>query len=202
MSSTQKTARWMITPNLGLDGLQDEVDVPVPQLTGRQCLVRINAVSLNYRDIAMATGRYPLPTSKSFVPGLHAVHKDHQDGIITPEIRQSTLGSQRYGVLQKLAVFEETGLVALPKNLSYIEGACLSCAAVTAWNCLFGLESRALRSGELVLTQGTGGVSLFAIQFALAVGAVVIATTSSRDKELRLEALGVQHVINYKSNPD
>jgi NADPH:quinone reductase-like Zn-dependent oxidoreductase len=223
--SVQKNARWTIRPNLGLDGLHYEDDVPVPTPTGRQCLVRIEAVSLNYRDIAMALGLYPLPTSRSFVPGSDAAGQvvavgpqvsllevgdkvctlftqGHQDGILTPEIRRTTLGSQTDGVLQALAVFEETGLVALPKTLSYVEGACLPCAATTAWNCLFGLESRALRPGDLVLTQGTGGVSLFAIQFALAIGAVVIATTSSRDKESRLKALGVQHVINYKSDPD
>jgi NADPH:quinone reductase-like Zn-dependent oxidoreductase len=219
----QKTSRWTVTPNGGFDGICYQEDVPLTVLGERQCLVRVEAVSLNYRDIAIALGRYPLPVNKPIVACSDAAGQvvsvgagvtefqigdsvctlfmqDHQDGIITPDIRQSTLGSQRDGVLQKYAVFEETGLVAIPSALSYIEASTLPCAAVTAWNCLFGLQSRALQPGDWVLTQGTGGVSLFAIQFAHAVGAVVIATTSSADKEKKLKALGVRHVINYASD--
>ncbi|CAL5875254.1 uncharacterized protein PFLUO_LOCUS9558 [Penicillium psychrofluorescens] len=222
--AVQKTSRWTLTPNRGFEGLQYQEDVALPALTERQCLVRIEAVSLNYRDIAMALGRYPLSVNKSFVPCSDAAGQvvsvgaqvtafrvgdrvctlfmqDHQDGIITPQIRQSTLGSQSDGVLQRYAVFEETGLVAMPGALSYVEGATLPCAAVTAWNCLFGLESRALQPGDWVLTQGTGGVSLFAIQFAHAIGAVVIGTTSTADKEEKLRELGVRYVINYRSDP-
>ncbi|KIW10045.1 hypothetical protein PV08_11821 [Exophiala spinifera] len=217
------TAQWVIVPNKGIDALQFEEKVPLPSLEEGQCLVRIEAVSLNYRDIAMALGRYPLPLTKGFVacsdgagevvgvgsgvsefkPGdkvCMTFMQDFQDGIVTPEIRQSTLGSQRDGVLRQHGIFEEAGLVLLPKSLSYIEGATLPCAALTAWNCLFGLESRALRPGEFLLTQGTGGVSLYAIQFALAIGANVISTTSTAEKAEKLKALGVRHVINYRSN--
>lgn len=223
--TTRTNSRWMISPNAGIEALQLEDNLPVPELSGKQCLVRIEAVSLNYRDLAMATGRYPWTMARSFVPcsdgsgQIVAVGEEvnefqvgdkvcmlfmqeHQDGIVTPQIRQSSLGSQRDGVLQRYGVFEETGLVSLPRHLTYIEGSTLPCAAVTAWNCLFGLQAKPLQKGDILLTQGTGGVSLFAIQFGLTVGTTIISTTSSPEKAKRLEALGVHHVINYKDDPN
>lgn len=223
--SNKTFSRWINHPNTGLDGLQLEENIPIPEPIGRQCLVRIRAVSLNYRDLAMATDRYPLPIQSSFVPcsdaagQIVAVGPDvtdfqvgddvcmlfmqaHQDGVITPEIRQSTLGSQRDGVLQEFGIFDESGLVHVPNHLTYTAGSTLPCAAVTAWNCLFGLESKHLQPGEVVLTEGTGGVSLFVIQFALAIGATVISTTSSPEKADKLRSLGVHHVINYRSDPN
>jgi NADPH:quinone reductase-like Zn-dependent oxidoreductase len=89
----------------------------------------------------------------------------------------------------------------MPTNLSFLESSTLSCAALTAWNALYGLESRALKPGQTVLTQGTGGVSIFALQFAKAAGARVIATTSSQAKADLLKKLGADHVINYKETP-
>jgi len=86
----------------------------------------------------------------------------------------------------------------MPTNLNFLEASTLSCAALTAWNGLYGLESRALKPGQWVLTQGTGGVSIFAVQFAKAAGARVIATTSSAAKAETLKKLGADHVINYK----
>jgi len=86
----------------------------------------------------------------------------------------------------------------MPTNLNFLEASTLSCAALTDWNGLYGLESRALKPGQWVLTQGTGGVSIFAVQFAKAAGARVIATTSSAAKAETLKKLGADHVINYK----
>jgi NADPH:quinone reductase-like Zn-dependent oxidoreductase len=86
----------------------------------------------------------------------------------------------------------------MPLGLSFVEAATLSCAGVTAWNALFGLPGKALVAGQWVLTQGTGGVSIFAVQFAKAVGARVIATTSSPEKAKILERLGADHIINYR----
>jgi NADPH:quinone reductase-like Zn-dependent oxidoreductase len=97
-------------------------------------------------------------------------------------------------------VFPESGLVACPSNLGFEEAATLPCAAATAWNALYGLESRSLKPGDWVLTQGTGGVSLFGVQFAVAAGARVIATTSSKEKAEKLKELGATHVINYKED--
>jgi D-arabinose 1-dehydrogenase-like Zn-dependent alcohol dehydrogenase len=86
----------------------------------------------------------------------------------------------------------------MPSNLDFLQGSTLVCAGLTAWNGLYGLESRSLKPGDWVLTQGTGGVSMFAVQFAKAAGAKVIATTSSAAKGEKLKALGADHVINYK----
>lgn len=106
------------------------------------------------------------------------------------------------GTLREHGVFDEAGLVRAPENLSMLEASTLSCAALTAWNALYGLESRALKPGDIVLTQGTGGVSIFALQFAKAAGAKVIATTSSAQKTELLKKYGADHVINYKETPN
>ncbi|RFU24882.1 hypothetical protein B7463_g11452, partial [Scytalidium lignicola] len=184
----KSTSQWIVTPNAGFDALQYEASVAIPDLKETQCLVVV---------IGSKVTEFQVGDKVSIL-----FMQDHLDGIITPQIRQSTLGSQRDGVLRQYGIFEETGLVTLPKSLSYIEGSTLPCAAVTAWNCLFGLKSNPLQKGDIVLTQGTGGVSLFAIQFALAIGATVIVTTSTVEKEQKLKALGVCHVINYKSDPN
>ncbi len=90
----------------------------------------------------------------------------------------------------------------MPKTLSTEEASTLGCAGLTAWNALYGLKSKALKPGDVVLTQGTGGVSMFAVEFAVAAGATVIATTSSEEKAKKLKDLGAHHVINYKSDPN
>jgi len=110
------------------------------------------------------------------------------------------LGGPTDGVLRQYAVFNEQGLVPIPPTLSYREAATLPCAALTAWNCLYGGGVKPLTPGETVLVQGTGGVSIFALQFARAGGAEVIATTSDAPKEKMLKNLGARHVLNYKAN--
>lgn len=112
----------------------------------------------------------------------------------------SFVGAHTDGVLQQYAVFHESELVALPASLTYAEGATLPCAAVTAWNALFCETTRSLRPGDVVLTQGSGGVSVFAIQFAKAAGAVVIATTGELggEREAKLKQLGASKVVSYR----
>jgi NADPH:quinone reductase-like Zn-dependent oxidoreductase len=110
------------------------------------------------------------------------------------------LGGPVDGVLREYGVFNEQGLVLIPDSLSCREAATLPCAALTAWNALYG--SRPLKPGDTVLVQGTGGVSIFGLQFALAGGAEVIATTSDARKEELLKELGAHHVINYKTNSE
>lgn len=102
--------------------------------------------------------------------------------------------------MRQYGVFNENGLVDMPKNLSYLEAGTLSCSALTAWNALYGLK--AVQAGDWVLTQGTGGVSISGLQFAKAAGARVIATTSSAAKAEVLKKLGADHVINYKEIPN
>merc|ERR1712000_60368 len=110
------------------------------------------------------------------------------------------LGGVIDGTLRQYGTFNEAGLVEMPESLNWQEASTLSCAAVTAWNALYGLKP--LVPGDVVLTQGTGGVSIFAVQFAKAAGATVIATTSSSEKEAILKKLGADHVINYKDVPE
>lgn len=130
------------------------------------------------------------------------INPQHLGGAITLPIAQHGTGATVDGTLRTLGVFDEQGLVAMPAGLTFTEAATLSCAGLTAWNALFGLPGRQLSAGQWLLTQGTGGVSLFAVQFAKAVGARVIATTSSREKGRILEKLGADHIINYRETPE
>ncbi|PNP42349.1 hypothetical protein TGAMA5MH_06031 [Trichoderma gamsii] len=123
----------------------------------------------------------------------------HQSGQMTvAALHNGSIGGSYDGTFQQYGVFEESWLVRLASNLSYLEGATLSDCGVTAWNALYGLK--AVKPGEWVLTQGTGGVSLFAIQFAKAGGARVVATTSSPAKYDLLKSLGADHIINYNED--
>lgn len=106
------------------------------------------------------------------------------------------------GTLRSKGVFSESTLVRMPKTLNFREASTLSCEALTAWNALMGLPGRALRKGDYVLTLGSGGVSLFALQIAVAAGATVVSTTSSNAKADRLKALGAHRVINYRNDLD
>lgn len=127
-------------------------------------------------------------------------NQKHQAGPIRPAGMHSGLGGARDGTLREYAAFSESGLVRAPSNTSVNEAATLSCAPLTAYNALFGMDSKSVKAGDWVLTQGTGGVSLAAIQFARATGAKVIATSSSDEKLDFLKKLGAHHVINYKTD--
>jgi NADPH:quinone reductase-like Zn-dependent oxidoreductase len=223
MAIPRTTAQWTIAPKDGLDGLKLEPSVPIPPLGPKDCLVKINAVSLNYRDVALPTGSYPLPGRDKLVPTSDAAGeviavgdevalyqigdrvcsvftRAHQSGLYKSSMGSTMLGTSLDGPLREFAVFPETALVSAPKTLDPVEASTLPCAGVTAWNALFGLSDRAVQAGDVVLVQGTGGVSLFALRFALAAGATVIATTSSERKEQMLKKLGAHHVINYKTD--
>jgi NADPH:quinone reductase-like Zn-dependent oxidoreductase len=207
----------------GLDDLTlAEANRPTP---GRgQVLVRMRAASLNYRDLMVASGRYgagPLPPD--LVPlsdgagevaeigaGVTRVAPgDRVAGIFMqswlggeqePEHGRSALGGAIDGVLAEYVVFDAQGVVPIPPHLSFEQAATLPCAAVTAWNALYGLQP--LRPGETVLILGTGGVSIFALQFAHAAGARVIATSSSDEKLARARAMGASDGINYRGTPE
>lgn len=128
------------------------------------------------------------------------VQQAHISGSLTPHMMQTGLGGSLDGTLRQRGIFEESGLVHIPPNLSFREASTLPCAAVTAWNALYGLTGRPLKAGDTVLTLGTGGVSLFVLQFAVAAGATVISTTSSAEKAESLKKLGAHHVINYRDD--
>jgi NADPH:quinone reductase-like Zn-dependent oxidoreductase len=124
---------------------------------------------------------------------------DWFDGPIVPEYA-AQIGGSLDGMLSEYVVLNEDAVLGVPDHLSFEESATLPCAAVTAWNALTG--ARRLQAGHTVLTLGTGGVSLFALQFAKLFGARVIATTSSEEKASRLKAAGADEVVNYCAIPD
>jgi len=138
-----------------------------------------------------------------FKPGAKVVtlfNQGHLGGSLNLQTVTSGLGGVIDGTLREYGSFNENGLVDMPPSLNWQEGSTLSCAALTAWNGLYGLKP--LAPGDVVLTQGTGGVSVFALQFAKASGATVIATTSSAKKVETLMKLGADHVINYNDEPN
>ena len=201
---------------------QVERDTPTP--APGQVLIRVHAVSLNYRDLMLVRGQYNPNQTLPLIPlsdgagevvavgdGVTRVKtgdrvagaftQDWSDGAYKPVYwRTSTLGSPLSGMLAEYVTLSENGVVPLPSHLSYEEGATLPCAAVTAWNGLFVAGD--LQPGETVLVQGTGGVSLFALQFARMAGAQVFATSSSDAKLARLKEMGASHTVNYKTTPE
>ena len=199
-------------------------EAPTPKPGRGQVLVKMRAASLNYRDLMVLTGRYargaPLPDLVPLSDGAGEVADigpevtrvkpgDRVAGIfmqswiggdIEPDHAASSLGGAIHGVLAEYVLFDQQGLVHLPSHLSFEEGATLPCAGVTAWNALYA--GRPLIAGQSVLVLGTGGVSIFALQFARAAGAQVIATSSSNDKLARARQLGATATVNYRDHPE
>ncbi|TVY80243.1 Zinc-type alcohol dehydrogenase-like protein [Fusarium oxysporum f. sp. cubense] len=127
-------------------------------------------------------------------------NQSHQFGPISPTIAATGLGGTIDDILRQYGVFNEDGVVRAPSNVGFAEASTLTGAPLTSWNALYGF--RPLKAGETVLVQGTGGVSISALQLAKAGGAKVIAITSSLEKAEKLKALGADHVINHKENPE
>ncbi|CAI7568293.1 unnamed protein product [Penicillium palitans] len=186
-------------------------DVPKTSPKYGQILVRIKAVSLNWRDGIIAMGTYPFPGPDALVPGsdgagiveevgegvtewkvgdrvLANFTQDHIAGRLNAQTLLSQLGGEIQGLLGEYFIFPKTGVVHIPDYLSFEEASCLPCAALTAWNALYGL--------------GTGGVLTFGLQIAHAASATTTVTSSSDDKLLKATQLGATHTINYRQNPD
>jgi NADPH:quinone reductase-like Zn-dependent oxidoreductase len=212
---------YHINSGAGLDGLTiKEHDEPKPGF--REVLVRVRAVSLNFRELMIMQGIYPLPVKSDVIAVSDGAGEVVAigEGVTRAKIGErvvaaifprwidgpfgweysAQIGGSLDGMLTEFAVLSEEAVVPIPEHLSFEEAATLPCAAVTAWNALTG--SRRLQAGESVLTLGSGGVSLFALQFAKLFGARVIATTSSEEKATRLKSLGADDVINYRTTPD
>jgi NADPH:quinone reductase-like Zn-dependent oxidoreductase len=206
----------------GIDGLE-RVDESMPKPGRRQVLVKVAACSLNYRDLAIATGQYRAGSRANVVPlsdGAGTVVEVGPDvtrvavgdrvagcffqrwvgGAPPADSQASALGGGIDGMLAEQVVLEDTGVVKIPEHLSLAEAATLPCAALTAWHAL--VEHGRLTAGRTVLVQGTGGVSTFALQFARLIGAEVIAISSSDEKLAHARTLGASHTINYKTRPD
>ncbi|MBM4071605.1 MAG: NAD(P)-dependent alcohol dehydrogenase [Planctomycetes bacterium] len=211
-----------IQGGFGIDSLQ-VVERAEPRPGAGQALVRMRAWSLNYRDLLLVKGNYNPKLKLPFTPlsdgagevvavgdGVTRVKPGDRvagifmqswlDGAVTEAKAASALGGAIAGVAAEQMLFDAEGLVHVPDHLNFDEAATLPCAAVTAWHAL--VSHGHVKAGDTVLVQGTGGVSIFALQFALLSGACVIATSSSDDKLARVLQLGASDGINYKTTPE
>src|SRR5215468_10891144 len=192
-----------------------------PKAGAGEALIRVRANSLNFRELSILRGNYPLPVKQDVVMASDGAGEVVAvgDGVTRAKVGDRVavamfprwidgpfaweyalqIGGSLDGMLTEFIALNEDAVVQIPDHLSFEEAATLPCAAVTAWNALTG--GRPLQAGETVLTLGSGGVSLFALQFAKLFGARVIATTSSEEKAERLKALGADAVVNYRTHP-
>ncbi len=212
---------WRLTAQSGADGLAS-VEVGEPQPLPGQVVVRMKAASLNYRDLMISDGRYgkvPLPriplsdgAGEIAAVGEGVTRWKTGDrvagtffqrwltGSSSTEAAGSALGGALDGVLAEYVALSEEGVVAIPAHMSLEEGATLPCAALTAWQALVTLGH--VSADETVLLLGTGGVSLFGLQFAKMHGARALLTSSSDEKLARAKALGADEGINYRTTPN
>ncbi len=208
---------------LGIDNLR-MVERETPRPSDGQVLVKMHAASLNYRDVMVVSGTYNPRMKLPAIPfsdGTGEIVEVGEgvskwsvgdrvcstviagwiDGETSAETAKTAIGAGGYeGVLSEYRVFGENSIVSVPEHLSFEEAATLPCAAVTAWNAL--VVSGNIKAGDTVLTLGTGGVSIFAIQIAKAFGAKAIATSSSDEKLAKVRALGADKTINYRTRED
>ncbi len=214
---------YRLPKTTGIDDLT-LVEEATPRPGRGQILIRMRAASLNYRDLMVATGRFSQGDAPSaLIPlsdGAGEVAEIGADvdrvrvgdrvapiftqawlgGELKAEYNLTALGGNLDGVLTEYRVLDQNGVVRIPDHLSFEEAATLPCAALTAWNALFG--ERVLKAGETVLALGTGGVSIFAVQLARMAGATAIVTSSSDEKLARAKALGATHGVNYAKFPE
>jgi len=192
-----------------------------PQPGPGDVLIRLRAAALNYIDVAVATGAFPgatlpmVPVADGAgdivalgqdVDGVAVGDRviphfmpDWLDGPMRPERIAAMRGITRPGSLSEYVAVPASSVVRLPSHLDFVQGATLPIAATTAWN---GVRSASVRPGSTVVILGTGGVSVFALQFAKASGATVILVSSSDEKLERGCALGADHLVNYRATPD
>ncbi|EHK15337.1 uncharacterized protein TRIVIDRAFT_56510 [Trichoderma virens Gv29-8] len=223
--STPKTVKqWNVVEYNNFEGLKFS-EQPLPEVGDSQVLVKLEAASLNYRDLLIAKGEYSFGIAPNVIPGSDGAgtvvsvgkhvtrfqpgdkvvtlfNQAHFGGDLNPKIVATGTGGILDGTLRTYGAFNENALVRSPSHLTPIEAATLPCAGLTAWNTLFGTVDHALKAGQWILVQGTGGVSIFALQFAKAAGAKVIATTGSPEKVERLKKLGADYVLNYNEDPN
>ncbi|MFD8159803.1 zinc-dependent alcohol dehydrogenase family protein [Streptomyces malaysiensis] len=199
-------------------GLITSAERPVPSPSAGEVLVRVKASSLNARDLLIVTGRYSVDVPPGRIPlsdgagvveavgdgvsrfrvGDRVAGTFHPTWLYGPFPEWGQLrGTHRDGWLTEYIALDEQSAVAVPDHLTFEEAATLPCAALTAWSAVSGVGP-----GDALLVQGSGGVSVFALQLARLAGARVLATTSSDDKARRLSALGASDVVDYTSTPE
>ncbi len=199
------------------------VERPSPSLGLRDVRVHVRAVSLNYRDLSIARSAHRRPNAAPIIAASDGAGEvvevgrevsrfrvgdrvcaiffpDWHDGEFVAAYHARALGGSMDGMLAEETVAHEAALVPVPAHLSFEEAATLPCAGVTAYNALF--ECAHVGPGQTILAQGTGGVSIFALQLAKAAGARVIVTSQSEAKRRRAQELGADHVIDYKATPN
>ena len=212
---------WEIISGDGVDALHlGERETPIPG--PGQVRVRMNANSINYRDLITIEGAGARKLPFSLVPnsdgagvitavgeGVKLKEGDRVTscffeewvaGEISAPVMASALGGARQGVLAEEVILPEDGVIHTPAGLTDEEASTLPCAALTAWHAL--TLPRPVKAGETVLLLGTGGVSVFAQQFCTMMGARTIVTSSSDDKLEKMKSLGAGEVINYRTNPE
>jgi len=213
---------YELQKTFGIDSLV-ETERPEPRPGPGQALVKMRALALNYRDLLVVRGAYNPKLRLPFVPlsdgvgevvsvgeGVTRVKPGERvvgtfmqkwiAGELTDAWAKSALGGAIDGVLAEYVVLNEEGLLQPPAHLTDVEAATLPCAALTAWHAL--VSTGGVKAGDTVLTQGTGGVSLFALQFARLLGARIIATSSSDAKLARVLDMGASDGINYKTTAE
>lgn len=213
---------YQLTPGESLNSLR-LIDTPEPVAGAHDVTISVKAVSLNFRDLMIAAGQYPVGSDGSVIPCSDGAGQvvavgdavtrfkvgdtvagsffpDWIAGAQTAAGVARSLGANMPGMLAERVVLPETALVKAPAHMSAIEAATLPCAAVTAWNAMFDLGQ--LKPGQQVLLLGTGGVSIWALQMAHAAGLQSIITSSSDDKLEQARGLGATHTINYRTTPE
>lgn len=210
----------VVKKDYGLENLAIET-LEQPQIRENEVLIKISAVSLNQLDLMIAKGAFG--TSLPHIPGSDAVGtvdkigakvqqwkvgdyvsthfiQAWQSGTLNPSHLQSRLGTDVQGVFSEYVVLDENSLIGVPRHLSPEEAAALPIAGLTAWEALVNAGN--LKAGQTVLLQGTGGVSVFALQFAKMLGARVIITSGSEEKLAKARTLGADETLNYKTEPN
>jgi NADPH:quinone reductase-like Zn-dependent oxidoreductase len=198
------------------------VDRPDPKPGPGHVVVGVRAASLNFRDQAIVVGQYLQAITRDTTPLSDGAGEVIAvgEGVIGLKVGDAVAGTFSQpdpagpaggpalpmglpldGMLAEQVLMHEVGAIKLPRGYSFEEGACLPCAGVTAWHCLMA-AGRPIKPGDTVLVLGTGGVSIWGLQFAKAAGCRVIATTSRDAKAQRLQALGADAVVNYKTHDD
>jgi NADPH:quinone reductase-like Zn-dependent oxidoreductase len=212
---------WQI-PAFGIDNIEI-VERPASQPAAGQVLIKVHAVSLNYRDLLVVLGKYNpklalprIPCSDGageviavgdgvtrWRPGQRVAGIFMQnwiEGAPTAEKQRGALGGDIDGMIAEYVALDQSGLVEIPEHLTWEKAATLPCAGITAWNAV--VHAGHMKAGDTAVIQGTGGVSIFALQFARLLGARVLGTSSSDEKLQRAHKLGLDSWLNYKKNPD
>ena len=212
---------WRI-PSFGIENLE-LATVPDPRPGRGEVLVQVHAVSLNFRDLMVTVGKYNPKMHLPRIPcsdgagevvavgeGVTRVKVGDRvagifmqnwiDGAPDAAKIRGALGGDIDGMMAEYVVLGEEGVVRVPEHLSWEEASTLPCAAVTAWNAV--VHAGNIKAGDTVVIQGTGGVSIFALQFAKLLGARVLGTSSSDDKLARARSLGLDAGVNYRVHPE